>query len=50
MDDFKAVFNGNLKKISDLEFALAKKRTLIVEYANKFMIYIAVVEHPLNDF
>lgn len=27
MDGLKAVFNGNTKKISDLEYSLAKKRS-----------------------
>ena len=50
MDEIKAVFNGNVKKITDLELQLAKRRTQIVEFANQFMVYIAIVEHPMNDF
>lgn len=48
--DFKAVFNGNLKKISEVELLLYKRRTQVVELAEEFMMFIAVIEHPMNDF
>ena len=48
--NFKSVFNGNLKKITEMEMLLSNQRTKILDYANRFMTYIALVEHPLNDF
>jgi hypothetical protein len=33
-----------------MEMGLANKRTKILDFASRFMIYIALVEHPLNDF
>lgn len=39
-----------MKKIHDVESQLGTKWTKIVEFANQFMIQIAVFEHPMNDF
>mmetsp|Transcript_6794 Transcript_6794/g.11430 ORF Transcript_6794/g.11430 Transcript_6794/m.11430 type:complete len:250 (+) Transcript_6794:206-955(+) len=44
------IFNQNLRKIHDIELELTMKRQIIVELANQFLIYIAVIEHPLNNF
>ena len=44
------MFNGNLKKISEVEMQLYKRRTQVVELAEQFMVFIAVIEHPKNDF
>lgn len=48
--EIRAVFNGNLKKISEVEMQLYKRRTQVVELAEQFMVFIAVIEHPKNDF
>ena len=47
---FKVTPHSNMRKIHDLESLLGTKRSLIVEFANQFMIQIAVFEHPMNDF
>ena len=50
MQMFKSVFNGNLQRINDVENMLAAKRSKVIEFANQFMIQIALFEHPMNDF
>ena len=38
LSNFKSVFNGNMKKINDVESQLGTKRVKIVGLANAFMI------------
>ena len=47
---FQSVFNGNMKRIHDAEASLGHKRSKIVDFANQYMIQIAVFEHPKNNF
>ncbi len=45
----KNVFNANMRKIHDMESQLGTKRSKIVDFANQYMIQIAVFEHPMNN-
>ena len=43
-------FTANEKAIKDLEKKLAQKQLMIVDLASQCLNYMALVEHPKNDF
>ena len=40
----------NLQRIRETEIKLGERQNIIIELASSFLNYMALVEHPMNNF